>query len=354
MNADHVDPAKEIQVKPWAERVMLGIESSCDDTSIAILRGSEVLSQFTAAQHIHAQYGGVVPEFASRAHQVHIVPVLEGALSQAGCTLQDLDGVAYTRGPGLQGSLLVGSAFARSLGWSLELPLYPVHHMRAHVVAHWMADAAPNPTSPMLALTVSGGHTQLLDVASPWDMRVMGTTLDDAAGEAFDKVAKMLGLDYPGGPIVDRMAKDGNPDAFAFTAPKVAAHDFSFSGLKTSVLRVLEKELAGGRKPSDAFVQDVCASAQGAIVSILVKKLEAAALQMGRSAIAIQGGVSANSGLRQAVLDLGSQHGWTVHVPPFRYCTDNGAMIALSGQYAAERNGEGALDEAPLARWPMQ
>ena len=249
MNADHVDPAKEIQVKPWAERVMLGIESSCDDTSIAILRGSEVLSQFTAAQHIHAQYGGVVPEFASRAHQVHIVPVLEGALSQAGCTLQDLDGVAYTRGPGLQGSLLVGSAFARSLGWSLGLPLYPVHHMRAHVVAHWMADAAPNPTSPMLALTVSGGHTQLLDVASPWDMRVMGTTLDDAAGEAFDKVAKMLGLDYPGGPIVDRMAKDGNPNAFAFTAPKVAAHDFSFSGLKTSVLRVLEKELAGAESP---------------------------------------------------------------------------------------------------------
>ena len=335
------------------ERIMLGIESSCDDTSIAILKGQQLLGQFAAVQHIHSKYGGVVPEFASRAHQVHIVPVLEGALKEAGCSLRQIDGIAYTRGPGLHGSLLVGSAFARSLAWSLGVPMYPVHHMRAHVVAHWMADAAPNPSQPMMALTVSGGHTQLLEVRSPTDMHVIGTTMDDAAGEAFDKVAKMLGLPYPGGPEVDRLAALGNPEAFSFTAPKMEGHNFSFSGVKTSVLRVLEKTLATGVELSETMIQDVCASVQATIVSILVSKLEAAALERGLKAIAIQGGVSANSGLRQAVQELGEQHGWDVHIPPFRYCTDNGAMIALSGQYAAVESKEGRLDEAPLARWPM-
>lgn len=338
---------------PFEDRIMLGIESSCDDTSIAVLKGRELLGQFAAVQHVHAKYGGVVPEFASRAHQAHIVPVLHGALEQSGCALSDLHGVAYTRGPGLQGSLLVGSAFARSLAWSLELPVYPVHHMQAHVVAHWMSDAALTPDRPMMALTVSGGHTQLLHVQSPRDMEVVGTTLDDAAGEAFDKVAKMLGLPYPGGPEVDRLAKGGRADAFAFAEPRVPGHDFSFSGLKTSVLRVLERELAGGSGLSEPVLMDVCASVQAAIVGILVNKLEQATDAFGLSAIAIQGGVSANSGLRQAVQDLGERRGWQVHIPPFRYCTDNGAMIALTGQYAAEYGVEGRWDEAPLARWPL-
>ncbi len=338
---------------PLPDRVMLGIESSCDDTSMAILSGNRLLGQFAAVQHVHAKYGGVVPEFASRAHQAHIVPVLEGVLDQAGCSLNDLEGVAYTRGPGLQGSLLVGSAFARSLSWSLNLPLYPVHHMRAHVVAHWMADVPNLPSGPMMALTVSGGHTQLLHVHSPLNMEVIGTTLDDAAGEAFDKVAKMLGLPYPGGPEVDRLAAKGNPEAFRFSAPRVDGFDFSFSGLKTSVLRVMEKELAGSTSISEVMLQDVCASVQATIVSMLVDKLEEAAVAFGLEAIAIQGGVSANSGLRSAVEALGKRRNWSVHIPPFRYCTDNGAMIALSGQYAAEHGEPGALNEAPLARWPL-
>ena len=333
------------------ERLMLGIESSCDDTSIAVLRGNVLLSQFTAAQHIHAKYGGVVPEFASRAHQRHILPVLETALEQAGVGLSDLEGVAYTRGPGLNGSLLVGSAFARSLAWSLDVPMWPVHHMRAHVLAHWMADVQP-PRQPMMALTVSGGHTQLVDVADPWSLNIVGTTLDDAAGEAFDKVAKMIGLPYPGGPVVDRLAKEGNPTAFQFATPRVDGLDFSFSGLKTSVLRNLEKE-GHSRMERAGWQADVCASLQAAIVRLLVDKLEQAADQFGRNAIAIQGGVSANSGLRQAVTELGARRGWDVHIPPFRYCTDNGAMIAMTGQFMAMKGEPGELGDGPLPRWPM-
>lgn len=345
-------PALGLQDTGFPDRVMLGIESSCDDTSIAILRGHVVLAQYTAAQHIHAQYGGVVPEFASRAHQRHILPVLEGALEQAGCTLQDLEGVAYTRGPGLNGSLLVGSAFARSLAWSLDLPLWPIHHMRAHILAHWMHDAAA-PRQPMMALTVSGGHTQLVDVRSPWDMEVVGTTLDDAAGEAFDKVAKLVGLPYPGGPEVDRLAKEGNSKAHAFASPKVGGLDFSFSGLKTSVLRTLEK-LGADHIRTETGLRDLCASVQSTIVQMLVDRLEAAALAHGRQAIAIQGGVSANSGLRSAVENLGRKQGWDVHIPPFRYCTDNGAMIAISGQLAAMGGQSGGLGDGPLPRWPME
>ena len=336
---------------PVENRLMLGIESSCDDTSIAVLRGNVLLSQFTAAQHIHAQYGGVVPEFASRAHQRHILPVLEGALEQAGVSLTDVEGVAYTRGPGLNGSLLVGSAFARSLAWSLDVPMWPVHHMRAHVLAHWMADAHP-PTQPMMALTVSGGHTQLVDVADPWSLDIVGTTLDDAAGEAFDKVAKMIGLPYPGGPVVDQLAKEGDSEAFDFATPRVEGLNFSFSGLKTSVLRTLEKE-GRERVESPGWKADVCASLQRAIVGMLIEKLEQAADQHGRRAVAIQGGVSANSGLREAVAQLGERRGWDVHIPPFRYCTDNGAMIAITGQFAAEKGEPGGLGDGPLPRWPM-
>jgi len=330
---------------------MLGIESSCDDTSIAVMEGDVVVSQFTAVQHIHAKYGGVVPEFASRAHQRHILPVLEGALAQAGCSLSDLDGIAYTRGPGLNGSLLVGSAFARGLAWSLDLPLWPIHHMRAHVLAHWISGAA-SPKQPMMALTVSGGHTQLVDVASPWDLNVVGTTLDDAAGEAFDKVAKLIGLPYPGGPEVDRLAQKGDPQAFQFTSPQIRGLDFSFSGLKTSVLRTLEKN-SDQRTRDTAWKQDVCASLQHTIVTILVSRLEKAADKYNRCAVAIQGGVSANSGLRKAVQALADKRGWEVYIPPFQYCTDNGAMIAMAGQFSSMRNAPGRLDEGPLPRWPM-
>ena len=338
-----------LQVPP---RLMLGIESSCDDTSIAVIRGNVFLAQFTAAQHIHAKYGGVVPEFASRAHQRHILPVLEGALEQAGCSLDDIEGVAYTRGPGLHGSLLVGSAFARSLAWSRNLSMWPVHHMRAHVLAHWLEDAKP-PSGPMMALTVSGGHTQLVDVRSPWELEVVGTTMDDAAGEAFDKVAKMIGLPYPGGPHVDRLAKEGNPNAFAFAAPRMEKFDFSFSGLKTSVLRTLEQD-RGDAMQRDGWRADVCASLQRTIVTMLVSRLEKAADAHGRTAIAIQGGVSANSGLRTAVQELGQRRGWSVHIPPFKYCTDNGAMIAMAGQFSAMKGQEGGLGDGPLPRWPME
>jgi N6-L-threonylcarbamoyladenine synthase len=336
---------------PIPPRLMLGIESSCDDTSIAVIRGNVFLAQFTAAQHIHAKYGGVVPEFASRAHQRHILPVLEGALEQAGCTLDDIEGVAYTRGPGLHGSLLVGSAFARSLAWARNLPMWPVHHMRAHVLAHWLEDAQP-PSGPMMALTVSGGHTQLVDVRSPWELEVVGATLDDAAGEAFDKVAKMIGLPYPGGPHVDRLAQEGDPDAFGFAAPRMDGLDFSFSGLKTSVLRTLEKG-GGESMEREGWRADVCASLQRTIVTMLVSRLEEATDLHGRNAIAIQGGVSANSGLRKAVQALGERRGWSVHVPPFKYCTDNGAMIAMAGQFAAMKGEEGDLSDGPLPRWPM-
>ena len=345
-------PALGLTDSGFPDRLMLGIESSCDDTSIALLRGNVLLAQFTAAQHIHAKYGGVVPEFASRAHQRHILPVLEGALEQAGCTLQDVEGVAYTRGPGLNGSLLVGSAFARSLAWSLDLPLWPIHHMRAHILAHWMDDATA-PRQPMMALTVSGGHTQLVDVRSPWELEVVGTTLDDAAGEAFDKVAKLVGLPYPGGPEVDRLAREGNPEAYSFATPKVGGLDFSFSGLKTSVLRTLEK-LGADTIRSETGLRDLCASVQATIVRMLVDRLEEAALARGRQAIAIQGGVSANSGLRCAVEALGQEKGWDVHIPPFRYCTDNGAMIAISGQLAAMGGKPGGLEDGPLPRWPME
>lgn len=345
-------PALGLTDSGFPDRLMLGIESSCDDTSIALLRGNVLLAQFTAAQHIHAKYGGVVPEFASRAHQRHILPVLEGALEQADCTLQDVEGVAYTRGPGLNGSLLVGSAFARSLAWSLDLPLWPIHHMRAHILAHWMDDATA-PRQPMMALTVSGGHTQLVDVRSPWELEVVGTTLDDAAGEAFDKVAKLVGLPYPGGPEVDRLAREGNPEAYSFATPKVGGLDFSFSGLKTSVLRTLEK-LGADTIRSETGLRDLCASVQATIVRMLVDRLEEAALASGRQAIAIQGGVSANSGLRRAVEALGQEKGWDVHIPPFRYCTDNGAMIAISGQLAAMGGEPGGLEDGPLPRWPME
>ena len=337
---------------PVKPRLMLGIESSCDDTSIAVLRGNVFLSQFTAAQHIHAKYGGVVPEFASRAHQRHIVPVLNGALAQAGCTLEDIEGIAYTRGPGLHGSMLVGSAFARSLAWSLQVPMWPVHHMRAHVLAHWLEDANP-PTGPMMALTVSGGHTQLVDVQSPWALEVVGTTMDDAAGEAFDKVAKMIGLPYPGGPHVDRLAQEGNAEAFAFSAPRMEGLDFSFSGLKTSVLRTLERE-GGEAMRREGWQADVCASLQHIIVKMLVSRLEQAADRFGRTAVAIQGGVSANSGLRAGVEALGRRRGWSVHIPPFKYCTDNGAMIAMAGQFASMRQESGSLSDGPLPRWPME
>lgn len=347
---------------PFSTRVILGVESSCDDTSMALLRGHKLLGQVDVAQLVHAQYGGVVPELASRAHQLHIAPILEALFEKTGLGWDDVDAIAYTRGPGLHGSLLVGSAWARSAAWARGIPLLPVHHMRAHILAHWIEHEAfaksgtssvhSAPGLPAMGLTVSGGHTQLVRIDSPWAMEVVGTTLDDAAGEAFDKVAKWIGLPYPGGPEIDRRAASGDASAYTFSKPSVGALDFSFSGLKTSVLNTLRKAIDRDGPLVDADIDNVCASLQKTIVEILVEQLERAAEKYGCKSIAIQGGVAANSGLRKAVLELGKKQGWSVHIPPMLCCTDNGAMIAMTGQFMAEKDQWGRLDDAPLARWP--
>ncbi|MDG2425003.1 MAG: tRNA (adenosine(37)-N6)-threonylcarbamoyltransferase complex transferase subunit TsaD [Flavobacteriales bacterium] len=348
-------------VPPMEERVVLGVESSCDDTSMALLRGNKLLGQVDAVQLVHTDFGGVVPELASRAHQVHIGPVMDALLEQTGLDWADIDAVAYTRGPGLHGSLLVGSAWARSVSWALGVPLLPVHHMRAHILAHWVEHPAHDknngvrsaaPNLPAMGLTVSGGHTQLVRIDSPWDMEVVGETLDDAAGEAFDKVAKWVGLPYPGGPEVDRRAALGDPAAFTFSKPVVTGLDFSFSGLKTSVLSTLRKSIDAGRVFDESAINDVCAALQQTLVEMLVDRLEQAAIQFDCKSIAIQGGVSANSSLRKAALALGEKQGWSVHIPQSICCTDNGAMVAMAGQFLAEREQWGRLDDAPLARWP--
>lgn len=342
---------------PLNERVVLGVESSCDDTSMALLRGRKLLGQVDVGQLVHAKYGGVVPELASRAHQLHIGPILAELFLQTGLDWEDVDAIAYTRGPGLHGSLLVGSAWARSAAWARGIPLLPVHHLRAHILAHWIEHDTnelkqPDPSFPIMGLTVSGGHTQLVRIDSPWDLTLVGSTLDDAAGEAFDKVAKWIGLPYPGGPEVDRRAAKGDASVFTFSKPFVAGFDFSFSGLKTSVLNVLRKSIDKNGPLDDQAINDVCASLQKTLVEILVDQLESAACKHSCKSIAIQGGVSANSGLQKAVLSLGEKQGWSVSIPPMICCTDNGAMIAMAGQFMAENDQWGRLDDAPLARWP--
>lgn len=326
---------------------ILAIESSCDDTSAAVVRDGKVLSNCIANQEVHQLYGGVVPEVASRAHQVNIIPVVDLALKKAGIGKCDLHAVAFTRGPGLLGSLLVGTSFAKAFALSYDLPLIEVNHMQAHVLAHFAED--PKPPFPFLCLTVSGGHTQIVLVRGFMDMEILGQTLDDAAGEAFDKSGKLLGLGYPAGPLVDKFARQGEA-RFPFPEPSVPGLGFSFSGLKTSILYFLKKEMAANPNFIAENLADICASIQAIIVTILMKKLRKAARQTGIREIAIAGGVSANSGLRDALTAWGEKEGWKTYIPAFQYCTDNAGMIGVAGYYkflAGEFCGQ---EVAPFAR----
>ncbi|MHA7057037.1 tRNA (adenosine(37)-N6)-threonylcarbamoyltransferase complex transferase subunit TsaD [Aquimarina sp. M1] len=310
----------------------LGIESSCDDTSASILCNDIVLSNVVASQKIHEQYGGVVPELASRAHQQNIVLVVDQAVQQANIDKSDVSAIAFTRGPGLMGSLLVGTSFAKSLALALDIPLIDVNHMQAHILAHFIEEEGFNkPLFPFLALTISGGHTQIVKVKDHFDMEIIGETLDDAVGEAFDKSAKILGLPYPGGPLIDQYAQSGNPKAFPFTKPKVGGLNFSFSGLKTAVLYFVQKQVKENPNFIKENLEDICASIQYTIINILIDKLKKASKETGIKAIAIGGGVSANSGIRKALKDGEQKYGWKTFVPKFEYTTDNAAMIGIVG-----------------------
>ncbi len=327
---------------------ILAIESSCDDTSAAVVRDGVVLSNCIATQEIHQQYGGVVPEVASRAHQANIIPVVDQALRKAGVERGDITAVGFTRGPGLMGSLLVGTSFAKAFALSRGLPMVEVNHMTAHVLAHFAED--PKPNFPFLCLTVSGGHTQIVLVRDFLDLEILGETLDDAAGEAFDKTGKMLGLGYPAGPVIDRLAREGRADRFAFPEPAVPGLSFSFSGFKTSVLYFLKREVAANPDFVAQNLNDICASVQQSIVTILMKKLRKAARQTGIHEIAIAGGVSANSGLRQALSEWGEREGWTTYIPAFQYCTDNAGMIGVTAYYKYLRGEFCGQEVAPFAR----
>lgn len=318
--------------------IILGIESSCDDTSAAVVKEAKILSNIIANQEIHKSYGGVVPELASRAHQQNILPVVNEALKIANIEKEELDAIAFTRGPGLLGSLLVGTSFAKSLSLALNIPLIDVNHMHGHVMAHFIDEGKKMPTFPFLCLTVSGGHTQIVLVKGYFDMEVIGETLDDAAGEAFDKSAKILGLDYPGGPIIDKYAKKGNPEAFKYTKPRVGDLEFSFSGLKSNILQVIQRESIKNPNFIQENIYDLCASIQHTIISILLEKIDNAVLKTGITEIAIAGGVSANSGLRDTLLERENTNKWCVYIPKFEYCTDNAAMIAISGYYKFQDN----------------
>lgn len=331
---------------------VLAFETSCDDTGVAVIRGNEVLSNVIANQEVHAKFGGVVPEMASRAHMQHIIPTLEAAMTEAGVAAGDIDLVAYTQGPGLNGSLLVGATFAKTWAWQHDLPAVPVHHMHAHILAHFLAPA-PSPKLPFLCLTVSGGHTQIVRINAPDDLQVLGATRDDAAGEAFDKLAKLMGLPYPGGPLIDRLAAEGNGDAFNFARPKVEGLDMSFSGLKTSVLQFLTKQMKSDPGFLEAHQADVAASVQEAILGILMEKLTMAVEQTGIREVAIAGGVSANRGLRAALATRAEQDGWVTHIPPMSHCTDNAAMIAMAGLLKFASGSHGTLDVAPDPRLPF-
>lgn len=315
---------------------ILGIESSCDDTSAAVLMNNVVLSNIIANQQVHKDFGGVVPELASRAHQQNIIPVIDKALKDANISKSDISAIAFTRGPGLLGSLLVGTSFAKSFSLGLNIPLIEVNHLKAHILAHFVVQPGKDkalPEFPFLCLTVSGGHTQIVIVKGYNEMQIIGQTIDDAAGEAFDKSAKILGLEYPGGPLIDKYAKEGNPAAFTFAKTNVPDLNFSFSGLKTSILYFLRDKL----KEDALFIQnnlpDLCASIQSAIINTLMIKLKLASKQTGITEVAIAGGVSANSGLRKAIFDMQETAGWKVHIPEFQFTTDNAAMIAVAGYY---------------------
>ena len=357
------------------ETIILAIESSCDDTSAAVLCDGLLLSNVTASQGVHEEFGGVVPELASRAHQLNIVPVVDAALRRAGVTADQLSAIAFTRGPGLLGSLLVGTSFAKGLALSQDIPLVEVNHLQAHILAHFIEtkgerQRAPHDTSvvgdpakakgedtgnrvpgfPFLCLLVSGGNSQIVLVKDHYTMEIIGQTIDDAAGEAFDKCAKIMGLPYPGGPWIDRLAKEGNAEAFLFSKPHIPEYNYSFSGLKTSFLYFLRDQL----KENPDFIEenkaDLCASLQKTIIDILINKLKKAAKDMGIKEIAVAGGVSANSGLRDALIDLGKRHHWKVHIPPFAYTTDNAAMVAQAGYYKYLKGEFCPVDAAPYAK----
>lgn len=332
---------------------LLGIESSCDDTSAAVIRDGYLLSNVIASQKVHEAYGGVVPELASRAHQQHIIPVVDQALRQAGVTPSELSAVAFTRGPGLMGSLLVGTSFTKGLALALGIPMVEVNHLQAHILAHFIKTAdEPHqaPRFPFLCLLVSGGNSQIVLVRATNDMEIIGQTIDDAAGEAFDKCAKVMGLPYPGGPVVDKLAKEGNPKAFTFSKPRIPGYNYSFSGLKTSFLYTLRDRLVDDPNFIQTNQVDLCASLQHTIIDILMEKLKKAANDLSIKEIAVAGGVSANSGLREALLSTAKRQGWTMHIPKFAYTTDNAAMIAMTGYFRYLDGVFAPLDAAPYSK----
>jgi N6-L-threonylcarbamoyladenine synthase len=329
---------------------ILAIESSCDDTSAAVSLNNNILSNIIAGQEVHRTFGGVVPELASRAHQCNIVPVVDAALQKANLKPGDLDAVACTFGPGLMGSLLVGASFAKSLAQALEVPLIAVDHMKAHILAHMVDDGSPIPEFPFLCLTVSGGHTQLVVAESPYAFSIIGATLDDAAGEAFDKAAKLLGLPYPGGPQLDKRAQLGNPEKFPFTVPRIEGLNYSFSGLKTQILYFLRQQTALNPDFVAQNLNDLCASVQHVIVQFLLQKLKRAAQETGIKHVALSGGVSANSLLRSRFTAMGHELGCQTYIPAFEFCTDNAGMIAIAGYYQYLQCDFIGLDKAPTAR----
>ena len=332
---------------------ILGIESSCDDTSSAVIRDGVLLSNVIASQAVHEAYGGVVPELASRAHQQNIIPVVAEAIKRAGIDKKELSAIAFTRGPGLMGSLLVGTSFAKGLSASLDLPMMEVNHLQAHVLAHFIKETSADehaPAFPFLCLLVSGGNSQIIKVNAYNDMEVIGQTIDDAAGEAFDKCAKVMGLGYPGGPVVNRLANEGNPNAFKFSKPHIPGYDYSFSGLKTSFLYTLRDALKENPDFIEQNKQDLCASLQNTVIDILMDKLRKAAKDLNINEVAVAGGVSANSGLRDSFLLHAEKYGWKVHIPKFSFTTDNAAMVAITGYYKFLDKDFCPMDAAPFSR----
>lgn len=335
---------------------ILGIESSCDDTAAAVIQDGVLLSNVISSQKVHESYGGVVPELASRAHQQNIIPVVDQALKKAGIQKEDLSAIAFTRGPGLMGSLLVGTSFAKGLSSALNIPMVDVNHLHGHVLAHFIKDNKDDdhhPQFPFLCLLVSGGNSQIILVKSYKEMEIVGQTIDDAAGEAFDKCAKVMGLGYPGGPVVDRLAKEGDPAKFKLNKPHVSGYDYSFSGLKTSFLYLLRDELKKDPDFVDKNKEDLCASLQKTIIDVLMEQLRRAAKDFKINEVAVAGGVSANSGLRAAFEDHAKRYGWKIHIPPFGYTTDNAAMIAITGYYKYLDKEFCTMDAAPYSRVVM-
>ena len=331
--------------------IILGIESSCDETSASVCVNGEILSNITATQAIHEQYGGVIPEVASRIHQQNIIPVVDAALAKAKIRKNDITAVAFTQGPGLMGALLVGTSFAKAFALALGVPLIGINHMQAHILAHFIDE--PKPSFPFICLTVSGGHTQIVLVKDYFEMEVLGETTDDAAGEAFDKTAKILGLPYPGGPLIDKYAQRGNPNRFTFTEPQIPQYNFSFSGLKTQILYFVQQHQKANPNFVAENLADICASIQNRIVSILINKLKKATIDHGITRISVAGGVSANSGLRNAIETLAKENNWEFYLPAFQYCTDNAGMVAIAGFHKYHARKFLSQSAVPLARMPI-